>query len=61
MNLPIPTKMPVVIISSPRTGSNALAHYYATKYDLTDFSEPDANEAIENSAQRRTNSNPKRA
>jgi LPS sulfotransferase NodH len=41
MIFPVPTKFPIIIISSPRTGSNALAEYYWKHYNLKLFSEPD--------------------
>jgi hypothetical protein len=43
MIFPVPTKFPIIIISSPRTGSNALVEYYAKQYNLELFSEPDKN------------------
>lgn len=39
-------KFPIIIVSSPRTGSTILAEYLAKRYNLKLFSEPDANKSI---------------
>jgi hypothetical protein len=44
--IPHPNKLPIIIISSPRTGSNALVEYYERTYKLAYFSEPDSNKAV---------------
>lgn len=39
-------KFPIIIVSSPRTGSTILAEYISKKYNLKLFSEPDENKDI---------------
>jgi hypothetical protein len=36
-------KFPIILFSSPRTGSTILGHYFASTYNLTYFNEPDEN------------------